>query len=59
MARRQIRRTGEKGNGLALAGLILGYIGSAAFLLVVGVVIIGVLAVYQSQGVSPSPWQER
>lgn len=55
MARRQIRNTGEKGNGLALAGLILGYIGSAAFLLVVGVVIFGVLAVYQSQGVSPSP----
>ncbi len=48
MARRQIRRTGEKGNGLALAGLILGYIGSAAFLLVVGVLIVGVFAVYQS-----------
>ncbi len=55
MARRQIRSTGEKGNGLALAGLILGYIGSAAFLIVVSAVIFAVLAVYQSQGVSPSP----
>jgi uncharacterized protein DUF4190/uncharacterized protein DUF1707 len=55
MARRQIRSTGEKGNGLALAGLILGYIGTVAVLIVVGAVIVLVLAVYQSQGVSPSP----
>jgi hypothetical protein len=27
MARRQIRLTGEGGDGMALAGLILGYIG--------------------------------
>jgi Domain of unknown function (DUF4190) len=27
MARRQIRQTGEAGDGMALAGLILGYIG--------------------------------
>lgn len=30
VARSQIRRTGEQGNGLALAGLILGYIGLVA-----------------------------
>jgi hypothetical protein len=29
IARGQIRRTGEQGNGLAVAGLILGYIGAA------------------------------
>jgi hypothetical protein len=33
-ARRRIRRTGERGDGLALAGLILGYIGLAGSLLV-------------------------
>jgi hypothetical protein len=48
MARRQIRSTGEKGSGLALAGLILGYIGSAAFLIVVAAVIFAVLAVYRA-----------
>jgi hypothetical protein len=30
VARRQIKRSGERGSGLALAGLILGYIGIAA-----------------------------
>jgi hypothetical protein len=37
VARRQIRRTGEQGSGMALAGLILGYIGA-------GVAVLGVLA---------------
>lgn len=32
-ARRRIRRTGERGDGLALAGLILGYVGLVGFLL--------------------------
>ncbi len=31
IAQRQIRRTGERGDGLALAGLILGYVGGALF----------------------------
>jgi hypothetical protein len=31
LARRQIRRTGEQGDGMALAGLILGYVGAALF----------------------------
>jgi hypothetical protein len=38
VARRQIRQTGEEGSGLALAGLVLGYIGA-------GVVALGILAV--------------
>ena len=40
MARRQIRMTGEGGDGMALAGLILGYIGGA---LIVGGVLLFVL----------------
>ena len=34
IARRQIRRTGEQGGGMALAGLILGYVGGALFIVV-------------------------
>lgn len=37
LARRQIRRTGERGDGMALGGLILGYVGGA--LIIVGVVL--------------------
>jgi len=33
MARKQIRRTGEEGEGLALAGIIVGSIFTALFLL--------------------------
>jgi hypothetical protein len=32
LARRQIRRTGERGDGMALGGLILGYVGGAIFI---------------------------
>jgi hypothetical protein len=32
-ARRRIRRTGERGDGLALAGLLLGYLGLVGYLL--------------------------
>lgn len=32
-ARRRIRRTGERGDGLALAGLILGYLGLVGYML--------------------------
>jgi hypothetical protein len=53
VARGQIRRTGEDGNGLALAGLILGYLNLAlavlAILFVVILVIIGIGA-SRSQG---------
>ena len=34
-ARRRIRETGEDGDGLALAGLILGYISLALFLITI------------------------
>jgi Domain of unknown function (DUF4190)/Domain of unknown function (DUF1707) len=43
IARRQIRQTGEQGDGMALAGLILGYVGLA--LSVVAVILIAVLVV--------------
>ena len=35
IARHQIRQTGQSGAGLALAGLIIGYLGLAAALIVV------------------------
>ena len=34
VARSQIRRTGEQGDGMALAGLILGYIGGILFIVI-------------------------
>jgi Domain of unknown function (DUF4190) len=37
LARRQIRRTGQEGYGLAKAGLILGYVG-------IGLVVVGLVA---------------
>jgi uncharacterized membrane protein len=37
MARSQIRRTGENGSGLALAGLILGWLAIVLFVLIVAV----------------------
>jgi hypothetical protein len=41
VARHQIRRTGEQGAGLALAGLILGWIGVGfALLAIVGIVLV-------------------
>ena len=40
MARRQIRRTGEDGAGMALAGLVLGWIG----ILLTVVIVLGVVA---------------
>jgi Domain of unknown function (DUF4190) len=44
MARGQIRQTGEGGSGLALAGLILGYVHLA--LAVIGIVILVIVAVF-------------
>ena len=40
VARRQIGRTGERGDGLALVGLVLGYLGLVAVLVAVVLVII-------------------
>jgi hypothetical protein len=47
MARKQIKASGEKGNGLALAGMITG--GIQAVLLVCSVVVIGVLTLLGPQ----------
>jgi Domain of unknown function (DUF4190)/Domain of unknown function (DUF1707) len=40
LARRRIRETGEDGDGMALAGLILGYIGAALTVVVIVAVIV-------------------
>jgi hypothetical protein len=40
IARRQIRQTGQQGGGMALAGLILGYVGGALFALLIAVFLI-------------------
>jgi hypothetical protein len=37
-ARRRIRETGERGDGLAVAGLVLGYLGLVCMLLLVGLI---------------------
>ena len=45
MARGQIRRTGEQGAGMALAGLILGWIGVGFTVLVLIIAVLAVVAV--------------
>ena len=45
MARRQIRQTGESGSGLALAGLILGYVHLVLSILLVGLFVLVLLGV--------------
>ena len=50
MARSQIRRTGEQGAGMALAGLILGWIGVGFMVLVVIVAVAIVAAVSSGTG---------
>ena len=54
MARREIRETGEQGDGMARAGLILGYIGTVGVLLIVLLVVAG-LAVTVTHGVHRVP----
>lgn len=44
MARRQVRQTGEQGAGMAMAGLVLGYIGVALAIILVIVIIAAVAA---------------
>ena len=51
LALRQIRRTGEQGRGLALAGLILGYVGGA---LLIGLVLALVAIAAKSGHSSPA-----
>ena len=50
MARNQIRRTGEQGAGMALAGLILGWIGVGFTALLVIVAVLAVVAVSSGSG---------
>lgn len=59
MARAQIKRTGEQGDGLALAGMIIGYIGTASYLSclcifvilpIIGIGILGAGAASSSNG---------
>jgi hypothetical protein len=45
VARRQIRQTGEQGDGLALAGIIVGGIVTALFVLGFVVLVVGLVAV--------------
>ena len=42
VARSQIRRTGERGNGMALAGLILGYYSLVGMVIVMIAALVGV-----------------
>jgi Domain of unknown function (DUF1707)/Domain of unknown function (DUF4190) len=44
LARRQIRKDGDQGDAMAVAGLVLGYIGVAIPLLIVAIIAIGVAA---------------
>lgn len=50
MARRQIRQTGEQGAGMAMAGLVLGYVGVALTVLLVVLLIIVAVANSPSVG---------
>lgn len=52
MARSQIRRSGEQGAGLALAGLLLGW---AAVILAVVVIVIGLAVAAGTHGAMPMP----
>ena len=52
LARRRIRETGERGDGMARAGLILGYIGTIGFVLLF--LLIGLIVVSNS-GQAPGP----
>jgi uncharacterized protein DUF4190/uncharacterized protein DUF1707 len=56
MARRQIRRTGEQGSGMALAGLILGWAGLALqVLLLVGFILFVAAIAHAVHQVPPPP----
>jgi hypothetical protein len=44
MARRQVRQTGESGSGLALAGLILGYVNIGLAVIAIAILVVLVVA---------------
>ena len=51
LARRQIRETGQQGAGLALAGLILGYVGIILFIALVALIAVAMTKVSHTVGV--------
>jgi hypothetical protein len=51
MARKEVRRSGEQGDGLALAGLITGYIG-IGFGLLVAILLIAFFGVVIASGIN-------
>jgi hypothetical protein len=53
IARRQIRRTGEEGNGLALAGIIIGGIAIALFVLLIVFWVVAFASFSGSDGFAP------
>jgi hypothetical protein len=56
VARNQIRRSGEQGSGLALAGLILGWVGVGfALLAALGVILFAVAMTHSGQSVPAVP----
>jgi hypothetical protein len=56
IARRQIRQTGEQGDGMALAGLILGYVGLAlSAVAVILLVVLVAVGTHGGQTINPLP----
>jgi hypothetical protein len=56
MSHRQIRRTGEQGYGLATAGLVLGWIGVALWLIFITIVLVATVSItHGSTTVGPAP----
>lgn len=53
MARREIRRTGERGDSMAVGGMVLGYV---VTLIMVALVALIVVAVWAANGVSSTTW---
>ncbi len=52
MSRKEIERTGEPGRGMSTAGLVMGYIGSVGYLVLIGVVLVFFTALLAAGGVS-------
>jgi hypothetical protein len=53
IARRQIRQTGQQGGGMALAGLIIGYVGVALFIALVALLVAVMHKIGQAVPASP------
>ena len=53
LAKSQIRRTGERGDGMATAGLILGYLHLAVVVLIAGLVALLLVGVASTTLVTP------